>query len=77
MLRTSFDGAQIPPFSRNQFRAAVGGPLARHERAFFFANYEGLRQLLGVTRLDIVPSVAARNGQLSTGTVVVDCQAAR
>src|SRR5215469_2286850 len=72
-----FDGAQIPPFTRNQFGAAVGSPLARHGRAFFFANYEGLRQSLGVTRLDIVPSVAARNGELSTGTVAVDPQATR
>lgn len=72
-----FDGPQIPPFSRNQFGAAVGGPLARHGRAVFFGNYEGLRQSLGVTRLDIVPSAAARTGQLSTRTVSVDPQAAR
>lgn len=72
-----FDGAQIPPFTRNQFGASVGGPLARHGRAFFFVNYEGLRQSLGVTRIDIVPSVAARNGQLSSGTITVDPQATR
>lgn len=75
--RNYFDGAVIPPFTRNQFGAAASGPLAKHERAFFFVNYEGLRQSLGVTRIDIVPSPAARNGQLAAGTVTVDPQAAR
>lgn len=70
-----FDGAK-PPFRRNQFGGALGGPLYR-KRAFFFANYEGLRQSLGVTHLDIVPSPAARTGNLSTGAVAVDPQAAR
>jgi outer membrane receptor protein involved in Fe transport len=72
-----FDGQLIPPFTRNQFGGAVSGPLAKHRRAFFFFNYEGLRQSLGVTRIDIVPSAAARSGQLSAGTVAVDPQAAR
>jgi hypothetical protein len=72
-----FDGAQIPPFSRNQFGVAVGGPMARQGRALFFANYEGLRQSLGITRIDVVPSAAARNGQLSSGQVAVDPQAQR
>ena len=56
---------------RNQFGGSMGGPIQRG-RTFFFADYEGLRQSLGVTTVDTVPSVAARNGQLSTGTVMVD-----
>ena len=70
-----FDGVK-PPFRRNQFGVAAGGPLYR-KRLFVFANFEGLRQSLGVTHVDIVPSQAARNGNLSTGTVEVDPQATR
>jgi hypothetical protein len=70
-----FDGAK-PPFKRNQFGAAIGGPI-RQNRTFFFFNYEGLRQSLGVTHIDIVPSPAARMGLLSTGQVTVDPEAAR
>lgn len=70
-----FDGAK-PPFKRNQFGIAAGGPIIKN-RAFFFVNYEGLRQSLGVTHVDIVPSLAARAGMLSTGQVQVDPEAAR
>jgi Carboxypeptidase regulatory-like domain len=70
-----FDGDK-PPFRRNQFGVAAGGPLYR-DRLFFFANFEGLRQSLGVTHVDIVPSQAARIGNLSTGTIQVDPQAMR
>ena len=70
-----FDGTK-PPFRRNQFGASVSGPLYGR-RLSFFANFEGLRQSLGVTHVDIVPSQAARNGTISTGTVAVDPQATR
>jgi len=56
--RNFFD-AQIPPFKRNQFGGSLGGPI-RKDRTFFFADYEGLRQSLGVTRVDTVPSADAR-----------------
>ena len=68
--RNFFD-AQIPPFKRNQFGGSAGGPIQKG-RTFFFADYEGLRQSLGVTHVDTVPSAAARAGMLSTGTVQVD-----
>jgi hypothetical protein len=68
--RNFFD-ASIPPFKRNQFGASAGGPIQK-ERTFFFADYEGLRQSLGVTHVDTVPSLDARKGLLSTGTVPVD-----
>ena len=73
--RNFFDG-KIPPFRRNQFGGSAGGPIQKG-RTFFFADYEGLRQSLGVTQVDTVPSVAARNGHLSAGTVVVDPEVAR
>ncbi|PYS38636.1 MAG: hypothetical protein DMG14_16960, partial [Acidobacteria bacterium] len=73
--RNFFD-ARIPPFKRNQFGASLGGPLQR-DRSFFFADYEGLRQSLGVTQVNTVPSAAARKGLISTGFVEVDPAASR
>ena len=74
--RNFFDRPIIPSFRRNQFGGSAGAPI-RRDRTFVFADYEGLRQSLGVTHVDTVPSLAARNGQLSTGTVSVDPAVAR
>src|SRR5438105_8459780 len=72
--RNFFDVTK-PPFRRNQFGASAGAPIQK-DRAFFFANYEGLRQSLGTTQVDTVLSPAARSGQLSSGNVTVDSQVA-
>src|ERR1700736_5973740 len=69
--RNYFDGPKIAPFRRNQFGASAGGPIQK-DKTFIFGDYEGLRQSLGLSTQDNVPSVAARNGQLSTGPVTVD-----
>jgi outer membrane receptor protein involved in Fe transport len=61
----------IPPFKRNQFGGAVGGPIFKN-RTFFFADYEGIRQSKGITTVTFVPSENARKGILSTGNVTVD-----
>jgi Carboxypeptidase regulatory-like domain/TonB-dependent Receptor Plug Domain len=61
--RNFFD-ARIPPFKRNQFGGSAGGPL-QTDRMFIFGDYEGLRQSLGVTTVDTVPSAAALG--LNTG----------
>ena len=68
--RNYFDPATIPPFRRNQFGAALGGPIKK-DRTFFFADYEGLRQDQSATQLAVVPTQAARNGQLVAGNVTV------
>jgi hypothetical protein len=73
--RNFFDGP-IPPFKRNQFGGS-GGMAIQKDRTFIFGDYEGLRQSLGLTTVDTVPSPAARNGQLSTGNVTVDPSVAR
>ncbi len=70
-----FDVGTIPPFKRNQFGGAIGGPIIKN-RTFFFADYEGIRQSKGLTAFDTVPSAAARAGNLSTGAVTVDPAAA-
>jgi hypothetical protein len=55
-----FDTTKVA-FRRNQFGGSLGGPIHK-DRTFFFANYEGIRQSLGITNVDVVPSQAARQG---------------
>jgi len=52
-----------PEFRRNQFGAAVGGPIAR-DRTHFFANYEGLRESLGNSERISIPDENMRQGLL-------------
>jgi hypothetical protein len=69
--RNYFDGASVPPFKRNQFGGSAGGPIVK-DRSFVFGDYEGLRQGLNVTNVDIVPSPNARTGKLVSGQVAID-----
>jgi len=70
--RNFFDTTSSPPpFRRNQFGADAGGPIVK-SKLFVFGDYEGIRQLLSTTTVDIVPSAAARTGNLTSGTVSVD-----
>jgi hypothetical protein len=64
-----------PAFKRNQFGATDGGPIWK-DHTFIFGNYEGLRQSLGITQIDNVPTASARAGQLTTGNVPVDSSVA-
>jgi hypothetical protein len=57
--RSPFDGSTLPPFSLHQFGASLGGPLVK-DKAFFYLNYEGLRQSLGHTFTNFVPNAAFR-----------------
>ena len=61
--RNFYDGKTIPAFRRNQFGGSLGGPIKK-DKAFFFFNYEGLRQSLGVTNIALVPDANARQGIL-------------
>jgi hypothetical protein len=70
-----FDVGNIPPFKRNQFGGTIGGPIVKNH-TFFFADFEAIRQSKGITTVATVPSLNARNGNLSTGTVPVDPSAA-
>ncbi len=54
-----FDQGSAPPFQRNQFGAAVGGPI-QTDKTFLFGNYEGLRQHLHQTSAAFVPDAASR-----------------
>jgi hypothetical protein len=57
--RSPFDGSTLPSFTLNQFGASFGGAIVK-DKAFFFANYEGLRQSLGETFVNVVPNAAFR-----------------
>jgi outer membrane receptor protein involved in Fe transport len=61
--RSFTDGAKKPPFKRNQFGGAIGGPIKK-DKAFFFFNYEGLRNRQGLTNIAFVPDENARLGIL-------------
>ena len=53
----------IPAFVRNQFGAGIGGPIV-HDRTFFFANYEGFREVQAPTAIATVPNALAHQGLL-------------
>jgi carboxypeptidase family protein/TonB-dependent receptor-like protein len=60
--RNFFDGS-IPPFRRNQFGFSAGGPIKR-DKSFIFGDYERLQQSLGLSMVDEIPSLNARQGIL-------------
>lgn len=69
--RNFFDRGAVPPFRFNQFGGSLGGPvyLPRYsgkDKTFFFFNYEGQRRRRQTTTIATVPTLAQRNGDLST-----------
>ncbi len=61
--RNYFDRSAAPPFQRNQFGAALGGPLQKN-KTFLFGNFEGFEQHLHQTGVALVPDAEARKGYL-------------
>ena len=67
-----------PKLNRNQFGFVFGGPVIRN-RTFFFADYEGFRQISRVMTFATIPTLAQRQGVLGkpiqnplTGEVYAD-----
>jgi hypothetical protein len=67
--RNFFDRAVVPPFRRNQFGGALGGPLKK-DKLFLFGNYEGFRQALAISSVAVVPDAQARQGLLPNSSGV-------
>jgi hypothetical protein len=58
------------PYHRNQFGGNVGGPV-KHDKAFFFFSYAGLRQVQGsVISGGVVPTSAERVGDFTADTTL-------
>jgi hypothetical protein len=49
----------VPPLRLNQFGGSIGGPIKK-DRTFFYADYEGIRQVQNITVIGFVPSAAYR-----------------
>jgi hypothetical protein len=63
---------RIPPFVRNEFGFTNGGPVTLpgwyngRNRTFYFAQYQGFRQVLGTTQVIPVPTADERQGRDTT-----------
>jgi len=70
--RTLANPGRIPPFVRNEFGFALGGPVTLpgvyqgRDRTFFFGQYQGFRQVLGTTQVLSVPTPQERQGTDTT-----------
>jgi hypothetical protein len=58
-----FRASTLPTLHRNQFGFSGGGPIIK-DKLFFFADYEGYRQLQGYFNAYSVPDLNDRNGIL-------------
>jgi hypothetical protein len=65
--RNFFDRAAVPPFRRNQFGGALGGPVKKN-KLFLFGNYEGFRQALALSSVSVVPDAQVRLGLIPNAT---------
>ena len=50
-----------PEYRRNLYGGTLGLPILR-DRLFFFGDFQGVRQLIGVTRISTIPTLNERQG---------------
>jgi len=65
---SAIDPRRLPPFARNEFGVTSGGPVVLPKiydgrgKTYYFAEYQGFRQVLGTTQVMPVPTSAERQG---------------
>ena len=59
-------GSNIPAATQNIYGGNLGGPII-HNRTFFFAGYQGLRQSIATAQVATVPTVTAKSTCNSSG----------
>jgi len=53
--KTLASNRRLPAFTRNQFGGSIGGPI-QHDKMFFHATFEALRERLGITKIaNVIP----------------------
>ena len=62
--RNFFDPGAKPPFKRNQYGFAIGGPIKRNS-TFFFGDYEGTKIRESATFNETIPTQAQLGGDFS------------
>src|SRR5438445_4788477 len=66
--KSDLDTRRLPPFVRNEFGVTNGGPVFLPQvydgrgKTYYFAEYQGFRQVLGTTQVFPVPTQAERQG---------------
>jgi hypothetical protein len=66
--KSDLDTRRLPPFARNEFGITNGGPVFLPKvydgrgKTYYFAEYQGFRQVLGTTQVFPVPTQAERQG---------------
>jgi Carboxypeptidase regulatory-like domain len=67
---TPWNATLNPPYHRNQFGGAVGGPVMR-DKAFFFFSYAGLRQTVGqFISGGVMPTSLERVGDFTQSKII-------
>jgi hypothetical protein len=75
--RNFFDPRKLR-FTRNQYGGSIGGPVVLphlyngRNKTFFFASYEGIRYVSGLTNIGTLPTDAMRSGDFSRLTTIYD-----
>ena len=67
----NFFASTSEPFKRNQFGGSGGG-FVKKDKIFFFGNYEGFRQRLGVIQRGTFPTQTLLGGDFSGQPVIYD-----